>query len=78
MQMALCCRRPVIVDDVPSHRRLITDNGVLVESTDSLAAAIQRLSVMNASDLQEMSGRAHGVALRFLDYRKQAQRLLEA
>jgi glycosyltransferase involved in cell wall biosynthesis len=78
MQMALCCRRPVIVDDVPSHRRLITDNGVLVGSTDSLAEAIQRLSVMDASDLQEMSGRAHGVAMRFLDYRKQAQRLLEA
>lgn len=78
MQMALCCRRPVIVDDVPSHRKLITGNGVLVNSVDSLCEAIGRLSRMDADALHGMSAASHATARRFLDYRQQAQRLLQA
>lgn len=76
MQMALCSRRPVILDDVPSHRALVTDNGILVSSKDQLASAFSRLCAMPMDELQGMSDRSAEVAARWLDYRQQALRLL--
>lgn len=76
MQMALCCRRPVILDDVPSHRALISDNGILVNNRKQLVDAVAKICAMSSSELLRMSGRSAEVAARLLDYKKQAERLL--
>lgn len=77
MQMALCCRRPVVLDDVPSHRALVTDNGILVRDTNELAASLARIGSMTADELALMSERSSEIAQRLLDYRQQAHRVLQ-
>lgn len=78
MQMALCCRRPVVLDDVPSHRALVDDNGILVRDAAGLETAIARMATMAPSELTLMSSRSASVATRLLDYRQQALRVLRA
>lgn len=77
MQMALCCRRPVVVDDVPSHRALVGDNGILVRGAGDLTAALARIGFMTTAELDRMSSHSSEVALRLLDYRQQALRVLQ-
>lgn len=77
MQMALCCRRPVVIADVPSHRVFIEGNGLLVRSNQQLAKALTTLAEVSEEKLTEMSRRSAAVASRLLDYRQQAMRVLE-
>ena len=76
MQMALCCRCPVLLSDVPSHKAFIEGNGLLVKSNDDFANALATMSTLPDSDLHKMSENSASVSARLLDYRKQALRIL--
>lgn len=75
MQMALCCRKPVIVADVISHHTLISSNGWLVSSKQSLYDALASAAQMERSGLESMSAQSLKVAATMLDYATQAKRL---
>jgi glycosyltransferase involved in cell wall biosynthesis len=75
MQMALCSRKPVIVDDVMSHHTLISSNGWLVSSKQSLYDALASAAQMGKSELELMSEQSLKVATTMLDYAVQAKRL---
>lgn len=74
MQMSLCCRCAAILDDVPSHRIFINDNGWLVGSALTLQKAF-RLALENRHRLALMADISSEVASRLLDYRKLASRI---
>ena len=74
MQMSLCCRCAVILDDVPSHRPFMNDNGWLVGRDLSLDEAF-RFVADSADRLPLMSQNSAGVASRLLDYKSLAARL---
>lgn len=74
MQMSLCCRCAVILDDAPSHRPFMSDNGWLVGSGLSLAEAFCRAAEC-VDRLPLMSLNSADVASRLLDYKKLAARL---
>ena len=74
MQMSLCCRCAVILDDVPSHRPFMNDNGWLVGRDLSLDEAF-RLAADSAGRLPLMSRNSAAVASRLLDYKSLAARL---
>lgn len=74
MQMSLCCRCAVILDDVPSHRPFMSDNGCLVGCDLSLDDAF-RLVADSAGRLPLMSRNSAAVASRLLDYKSLAGRL---
>jgi 1,2-diacylglycerol 3-alpha-glucosyltransferase len=74
MQMSLCCRCAVILDDVPSHKPFMNDNGWLVGRDISLDDAFH-LAADSADRLPLMSGNSAAVALRLLDYKSLAARL---
>lgn len=74
MQMSLCCRCAVILDDVPSHRPYMNDNGWLVGSDLSLDD-IFHLAADSADRLPLMSQNSAVVASRLLDYKLLAARL---
>jgi len=78
MQMALCCRRPVIIADAPSHRVFMEGNGLLVQTGEQLAKALATLAQISEKELTDMSRRSAAVAARLLDYRQQAMRVLNA
>lgn len=75
MQMAVCCRRPVIIADVISHRALIASNGWLVSSNQSLYDALLSASQMQQSELESMSRQSAEIAASILDYALQARKL---
>jgi 1,2-diacylglycerol 3-alpha-glucosyltransferase len=76
LQMALCCRRPVIVDDVPSHRVFVQTNGWLAHDFESLERALATAARMGDAEISRMSAESAQVASTLLDYREQAKRLL--
>lgn len=76
MQMSLCCRCAVVLDDVPSHRVFVDDNGVLVANKTELAHALTRLALASRQELDRMSKRSATIAEKLLDYRQLAQRVL--
>lgn len=78
MQMALCCRRPVVLADVPSHHAFIEGNGLLVQTSEQLGIALVTLAGLANEKLTEMSQRSASLAARLLDYRQQALRVLES
>lgn len=78
MQMALCCRRPVIIADVTSHKIFIKGNGVLVSGEDQLGRALETLAQLPDEELSYMSHCSAQVAAQLLDYRKQALRVTES
>lgn len=75
MQMALCCRKPVIVADVISHRALISSNGWLVSSDQSLYHALHSAALIQHSELESMSAQSARIAASILDYALQAEKL---
>ena len=75
MQMAVCCRKPVIVADVISHRALISSNGWLVSSNQSLYDALQSAARIQQSELESMSAQSAKIAASILDYALQAEKL---
>jgi glycosyltransferase involved in cell wall biosynthesis len=74
MQMAVCCRCPIILDDVPSHRPYLNKNGWLVSGRDQLQAVFSNLP-RNVGSLPAMATQSHQLALRMLDYRLLAARI---
>lgn len=75
MQMAVCCRRPVIVADVISHRALIASNGWLVGSNQSLYDALLSAAQLQQAELESMSVQSAQIAANILDYALQAEKL---
>lgn len=75
MQMSLCARCPVVLDDVLSHRPFVDGNGWLVRDFAGLKAAFAQIRDQPAL-LDRMSGRSRQIAERLLDYRSLAARIL--
>jgi 1,2-diacylglycerol 3-alpha-glucosyltransferase len=76
MQMSLCCRCAVVLDDVPSHHIYNDGNGYLVQSEKQLAAALQNLAQSSREVLTTMQNQSRDLAARWLDYRQLARRIL--
>lgn len=76
MQMSLCARCPVVLDDVPSHVPFMDGNGWLLKSTDDLITVFRDIADRPA-ELQTMSKASLAIASRLLDYRSLAARILK-
>lgn len=76
MQMSLCCRCAVVLDDVPSHQIYHDGNGYLVQNETQLAAALQNIAQNSREVLNTMQNHSRDMAARWLDYRKLARRIL--
>lgn len=74
MQMSLCCRCAVILDDVPSHKPFINGNGWLIGSEFSLEQAFRAVGEV-ADQLPLMAENSARTASRLLDYKALAARL---
>lgn len=74
MQMSIANRCAVILDDIPSHRPYMSDNGWLVGVYRSLQDAFADISNDKAA-VRDRGNRSYEVALRLLDYRILAERL---
>jgi 1,2-diacylglycerol 3-alpha-glucosyltransferase len=77
MQMSLCCRCAVVLDDVISHRLLFDDNGFLVRDATGLSEAFIKLSQMPRQNITVMGQRSLGVASKLLDYKQLSRRILK-
>ena len=75
MQMSLCARCPVIVDDVPSHEPYVHGNGWLVKDEVELKEAFEDIS-RSSEKLQFMSIKSLGIAYDLLDYKNLAARIM--
>lgn len=76
MQMSVCLRCAVIVDDVPSHGPFVNGNGWLVSNAERLTdvfRSIERAPQM----LPAMREKSLAIARELLDYRKLAARVYE-
>jgi 1,2-diacylglycerol 3-alpha-glucosyltransferase len=76
MQMSLCCRCAVVLDDVPSHHIYHDGNGYLVQNETQLASALQNMAQSSREVLTTMHSHSRDVAARWLDYRQLARRIL--
>lgn len=76
MQMSLCARCPVVLDDVPSHKPFVDGNGWLLKATDDMAGVFRAISE-NPAALAPMSAQSLKIASRLLDYRALAARILK-
>jgi glycosyltransferase involved in cell wall biosynthesis len=74
MQMSLCCRCAVIIEDVPSHRPFVNGNGWLISDSLSLEQAFQS-AARSHSSLRQMSMQSSEIANRYLDYKVLSARL---
>jgi hypothetical protein len=74
MQLALCARCPVLLDDVPSHVPFIDGNGWLIRSKESLEVLFRQIDRDRAS-LPKLSEQSLYIAQRLLDYKSLAARL---
>jgi 1,2-diacylglycerol 3-alpha-glucosyltransferase len=74
MQLALCARCPVVLDDVASHAPYIVGNGWLVREEKDLETIFRQIA-SNPSCLRGMSRRSLELASGLLDYRALAARL---
>ncbi len=75
MQMSLCARCPVILDDVASHRPFVDGNGWLMKDVTGLPGILHEISA-RPDILPAMSARSLAIASRMLDYKSLAQRVL--
>ena len=74
MQMSLCCRCAVIIDDVPSHHPFMNENGWLINKVQSLNSIFTEIG-LNEAKLPTMSKNSATIASDLLDYKKLAARL---
>ncbi|WP_332742526.1 glycosyl transferase family 1 [Hydrogenophaga sp.] len=74
MQMSLCCRCAVMLDDVPSHHPFLEGNGWLIGASCSMEQAFEEAG-NQPGGLHNMGGKSHAIASRLLDYRSLAARL---
>lgn len=75
MQMSICCRCIVILDDIPSHEPYIMGNGWLVGKTLSLFEVFNIVCSLSEDQIRSMSNNSQEIAERLLDYRKLASSL---
>jgi 1,2-diacylglycerol 3-alpha-glucosyltransferase len=75
MQMSLCARCPVVLEDVFSHHPFVEKNGWLIRHASELQAIFTTIRD-DPSMLGEMSTNSFEIAHRLLDYRSLAARLL--
>lgn len=75
MQMSLCLRCAVILDDVPSHRRYVDQNGWLIGQEWTLDEVLAEIS-RSPQQLKAMAEHSHAFAIKHLDYRILADRIL--
>lgn len=73
MQMSLCARCPVILDDVLSHQPFVDRNGWLINNENDLFQAIKSLDI---ETLKDMSEKSHEIAKKQLDYKELSARVL--
>ena len=75
MQHSLCCRCPVVLDDVEAHRPYKRDVGWFISDGAELADVFAGLK---EADLERLARNAHTLASEMLDYRLLAERVLVA
>lgn len=75
MQMSLCARCPVVLDDVLSHRVFVKGNGWLVKNEQMLNVAFEDIDA-NPSILKKMSSQSLAIAKDLLDYNLLSKRVL--
>lgn len=74
MQMSLCSRCAVVLDDVPSHKRYVDKNGWLLNKNTTLESVLQAIS-KSPNQVHQMAERSHAFATRHLDYGMLARRI---
>lgn len=75
MQMSLCARCPVILDDVESHRIFVDGNGWLTSSENELKKVFSEIE-HNSKLLMQMSLKSYSISRVILDYKKLSKRIL--
>lgn len=75
MQISLCARCAVLLDDVPSHAPFVDGNGWKVNDLKSLEGAFLAFEA-NKSQIGAMSRKSYAIAETLLDYERMARRLL--
>ena len=75
MQMSLCARCPVLLDDVPSHHPFLEGNGWSINSPTDIGPALREI-VDSPEMLPAMSARSAEIAADLLDYRMLGERAL--
>jgi len=76
MQNAICQRCPVILDDVPSHKPYLVNNGWLLNDSISLVRVFREI-VKCPERLQTMSSNSLALARSLLDYERLSQKIVE-
>lgn len=74
MQMSLCSRCAVVLDDVPSHKRYLDGNGWLLNTNTTLDDVLLAIS-RSPQQIRQMGERSHAFAARHLDYHMLARRI---
>ena len=72
MQHSMCCHCAVILDDIPSHRYYVNNNGWLIGRDGDLSGIFQKVL---CADLKKMQQDSHWFAKEHLDYKVLAQRI---
>lgn len=75
MQMSLCARCPVILDDVPSHQPFIHGNGWPLRNISDLDGILRNIAA-KPGQLAEMAANSFAIASRLLDYKSLSTRVL--
>lgn len=78
MQNSMCCRCALILDDVPSHRYYVSDNGWLIREDRSLNAIIQQITTISLEQINSLGMMSFEFAKNKLDYRLLAARILSS
>jgi len=75
MQMSLCARCPVILNDLSNHKPYVNDNGWLVRSRTDIERAFEEV-ISDSAILEKMSESSYAIASKLLDYKSLASRVL--
>lgn len=76
MQMSLCARCVVVLDDVPSHRPFVDGNGWLLNHDSTLEMVFDEIQT-EPHLLEHKAAKSHDIAKSLLDYQTLAKRLLQ-
>ena len=74
MQHSLCCRCAVILDDVPSHKVYLRENGWLINEKHGLPVIFRGI---RETDLPTMGANSYAFASDMLDYKQMSLRILQ-
>jgi glycosyltransferase involved in cell wall biosynthesis len=76
MQMSLCARCPVVLDNVESHQVFMNGNGWLVNDERSLKKVFETIDRLPV-ELKSMSHRSLKISQELLDYKRLSKRILK-